>query len=465
MNPRPVLLALTLASFSPSALAATAPANPTTGTNLSESRLRWNLKTLVGDYDRVGKRDAKWDREARAALEAYARIRANPTGELSSLILVVSNSAEKAVSAGCIDPMVAYLRVRYIDRMKATDAESAELHRQAAKGLAASGYHNLRKAYATLNTVHAYKHMADSPTNLPPAVNVYRGRLRTNVVDTVQDASVPGDEIYELCMSALEQLAQNAYLVEGWFAVIEPLLLKHWPEDYRLYLMKGSLHVPYAWSARGGGYANTVSEANFKLFHDRLSVAAEALRRAWKLNSQDPKIPTEMLRVELGLGQGRDEMEKWFQRAMALDPANYAACGHKMNYLEPKWYGSEEDMLAFGRECVTSRKWKGSVPLTLAEAHDALARYLPKEKRDQYWKRPNVWKDIRDAFESYFSRPDADQSWRHNYVRYAYWCGQWKPFQEQLPKMGWTNYTYFGGKEAFDRMVRTAQENLTKARE
>jgi hypothetical protein len=31
--------------------------------------------------------------------------------------------------------------------------------------------------------------------------------------------------------------------------------------------------------------------------------------------------------------------------------------------------------------------------------------------------------------------------------------------------MGWTNYTYFGGKEAFDQMVRTAQENSTKARE
>jgi hypothetical protein len=206
-----------------------------------------------------------------------------------------------------------------------------------------------------------------------------------------------------------------------------------------------------------------VSEANFKLFHERLEVAAEALRRAWKLNSQDPKIPTEMLRVELGLGQRRDEMEKWFQRAMALDPANYAACKHKMYYLEPKWHGSEEDMLAFGRECLASRKWKGAVPLTLAEAHDALARYVPKESRDQYWKRPNVWKDIQNAFEHYFSTPDADQSWRHNYVRYAYWCGQWKVFHEQLPKMGWTNYIYFGGKEAFDQMARTAKEKSTKA--
>ena len=99
----------------------------------------------------------------------------------------------------------------------------------------------------------------------------------------------------------------------------------------------------------------------------------------------------------------------------------------------------------------------------LTDAHEALARYVPKETRDQYWKRPNVWKDIRDTFESYLSAPDADQGWRHNYVHYAYWCGQWNALYEQLPKMGWTNYLFFGGKEAFDQMVRTAQEKATKA--
>jgi hypothetical protein len=388
MSIRSSLVALALVSFTPAVLAAESPAKPANSsevTNQTESRLRWNLKMLVEDYDRIGTRDAKWDKDARAALEGFARIRANPTGDLTLLIPVVSNSVQKAVSAGCTDPMITYLHLRSIGRFKArTVAEEAELNRQAAKGLQSSGYHSLRKAYACLWTAEAYRRMSDSPTNLAPGTSIYRGRLRTNVIETVRDASVPGDEIYELCTLTLEQLAHNVYLQEGWFAVIEPNLLKHWPEDYRMYLIKGSVHVPYAWNARGGGYADTVSEANFKVFHDRLEVAADALRRAWKLNSQDPRIPTEMLRVELGLGQGRDEMEKWFQRAMALDPANYAACGHKMHYLEPKWYGSEEDMLAFGRECVTSGKWKGSVPLTLAEAHDALARYVPKEKRDQY---------------------------------------------------------------------------------
>ena len=41
-------------------------------------------------------------------------------------------------------------------------------------------------------------------------------------------------------------------------------------------------------------------------------------------------------------------MEEWFRRAMKADPGNYSACSSKLYYLEPKWHGSEEEMLAFG---------------------------------------------------------------------------------------------------------------------
>ena len=466
MKRRALLVVLAFATFATSVLAADVPssaAKPSVLTNQTESRFRWNYKTLVGDYDRVGTRNSKWDKEARAALEGFARIRANPTGELALLIRGVSNSVEKAVSAGCTDPMVNYVHVRYVGRMRATTLQQeADLFQQAAEELLASDYHSLRKAYACYWTTEAFRRLSGSRTNLARTATTYRGWLGTNIIETAKDASVPGAEIYELCTMALDELEYMTGLYDGWFKFIEPHLLNHWPEDYRLYFIKGRVYRHYAWRARGYGYADSVSEQNFKLFNERLEVAAEALRRAWKLNSQDPKIPTEMIRVVRGLELGRDEMEKWFLRAMALDPANYTACQHKMFYLEPKWHGSEADMLAFGRECAASRKWKGRVPLILAEAHDALARYVPQENRDRYWKQPHVWKDIRSAYETYFSSPDAEQRWRHNYVRYAHWCGQWNVLYEQVPKMGWTNYPFFGGKEAFDQMARTAKEKSTK---
>ena len=36
--------------------------------------LRWNRKTLAGAYDKVGKKDPRWDKPAREALEALARL-------------------------------------------------------------------------------------------------------------------------------------------------------------------------------------------------------------------------------------------------------------------------------------------------------------------------------------------------------------------------------------------------------
>src|SRR5690349_1020259 len=36
--------------------------------------LEWNRRTLVGAYDRVGKKNPRWDADARAALEALARV-------------------------------------------------------------------------------------------------------------------------------------------------------------------------------------------------------------------------------------------------------------------------------------------------------------------------------------------------------------------------------------------------------
>jgi uncharacterized protein YqfA (UPF0365 family) len=57
-----------------------------------------------------------------------------------------------------------------------------------------------------------------------------------------------------------------------------------------------------------------------------------------------------MLTVCLGLAPERAEMELWFDRAMAADPNNRDACKAKLYNLEPKWHGSAEEMVKFGRE-------------------------------------------------------------------------------------------------------------------
>jgi hypothetical protein len=145
---------------------------------------------------------------------------------------------------------------------------------------------------------------------------------------------------------------------------------------------------------------------------------------------------------------------------MQLDPNNYQACQAKLHYLLPQWYGSREDMLAFGRECVASTNWGGEVPMILVNAHIQFAHTLSATPWNEYWTLPDVWPDIKAAYEKFGqTEPDAT-SYRYPYARYAARCGQWKDFNEQIKIIrendGNVNESYFGGKEAFEKLLEQA---------
>ena len=70
--------------------------------------LEWNRRTLQGAYDKVGKKDPKWDEKAREAFDLAARA-------FSKQVDPVVNPADfhgpakAAVDAGCDDPLLIYL--------------------------------------------------------------------------------------------------------------------------------------------------------------------------------------------------------------------------------------------------------------------------------------------------------------------------------------------------------------------
>jgi hypothetical protein len=152
---------------------------------------------------------------------------------------------------------------------------------------------------------------------------------------------------------------------------------------------------------------------------------------------------------------------------MELDPDNYRACRGKLHYLLPEWYGSRDDMLAFGRECVASTNWGGSVPLILVDAHIDYAYELSAEERRAYWVLNDVWPDIKAAYEKYARiNPDAT-GFRYTYASYAFRCRQWQDFLDQVNIIrkndSEPNYNYFGGKEEFDKLVTLANQQIAAA--
>jgi len=424
-----------------------------------EQRLTWNLKTLVEAYEKAGHTSPKWDEPAKRALTEFARTRSKSTESNEAWGLIISTNCIAAVDAGCDDPMIRYLHARFVTGEQRLSAkECADVICKAATALQQSSYPDIRKFYASLRAVQqlysAFGTNADRQ-----AIGSVGGGIKNYLEDAIKDKSMPLEDVCDACHEGIEIYRGTQNLYEE----IEKPLFDRWPDRSEIWLLKGEAYIKKAWNARGGGYAYTVSDKGWEHFNERLATAEEALEHAWKLNPKDPEIARQMMTVMLGQGEGRDRMELWFDRAMVLDPNDYDACSRKLYYLEPKWYGSREAMLDFGRECVQNTNWAGRVPLVLVDAHWNFCRgYIDKSEQTNYWKQPDVWAEIKSAYDRFFQLNTNTVGYYEYYAWYAYQAGQWDVLNELIPKLGPETYYHFGGKDEFDKIVRLAKEHANK---
>lgn len=422
---------------------------------------KWNQKTLKDSYDLIGQRNPRWNKDAEQALKYFAQTRTAFTDDKEVLFDLVGESATSAVNAGCNDPMIRYLyacyssqscRLKFIQRM--------ELYRSVAHSLQDSAYPPIRKFYA--NVAAAEWLWADWTTNnyttIWPTVRHFRFEALMDLNNALSDKSIPETEGYLAAKTMFEMVSEDTYELTNTYSRLAATLKHNKSAPGLVGLIKADFYLEYAWRARGHGYANQVTREGWRLFRKRLAVAQKALDLAWAEDPYDAQIPTLMISIAEGQQKPRSDMEKWFRRAMKLDPNDYLACRSKLHYLLPQWYGSRQAMLAFGRECVTSTNWGGEVPLILVDAHSA--RTLSPEQCREYWLLPGVWPDIKAAYEKYARlNPDLTR-FRYPYAAYAFRCHQWRAFLKQVKIIQQNDidldYKYFGGKDIFVKMVKLA---------
>ena len=179
--------------------------------------------------------------------------------------------------------------------------------------------------------------------------------------------------------------------------------------------LDGDYFINAAWCARGSGYANTVSDQGWDLFRHRLAAAATILEPLYDLYPKEVNICKAMMTVELGQGQGRDRMELWFHRGIQADPDDYGLYKSKEWYLLPRWYGSVDDITAFGHECVAGGNWSSKIPMILpvgiAESSD---------NEGAIYSDPKVWATLQIVYREYLSRYPNAIFFRTNYAKHAF---------------------------------------------
>jgi TPR repeat protein len=247
---------------------------------------------------------------------------------------------------------------------------------------------------------------------------------------------------------------------------VRAVLDKHAAGTALFYAVRGDFYVTYAWDARTAQLASKVTDEQFRVFFERLEVAAEALEKAWELDDKSAHVAARRITVAMGLHEERPVVERWFERAVKADPNNLAAYQAKLVYLEPKWHGDDQgrDVLEFARECVKGGNWKARVPFLLIQAHEELSEYPRGDRTEwadkpdpRYFAQPDVWADVKSVYEPYLKlNPDAYAD-RSKYAMLAAWAGEWAVADAQFRQLGEkVVVSVFDSPAELDRLRREA---------
>jgi hypothetical protein len=134
---------------------------------------------------------------------------------------------------------------------------------------------------------------------------------------------------------------------------------KRKPHSVTARLAVAAFPVKYAWMARGGGYAGTVSPEGWKLFRERMEEGRKALEALDAKTKQDPGWYELMLDVATSQGWPREKFDAIFLEAVAKHPYYPPFYFIRMQFYSPRWYGSAEEVKLVAEDAVerTRSRW------------------------------------------------------------------------------------------------------------
>ena len=433
---------------------------------IRKEKLAYNRSKTLDLYEKFGDKNPRWNDDARKCLEHYAMLLVHPQQKFE--LELCWKYATMAVESGCTDPLVKYMEVRYSlqnDAKLGGPAKFSAAMEKIAKAMAASHYSPAHKARSLLY----------SRVNIVEPANSASRAAFSSIIDKcieylheVATGPQPYDQAaaYNLARDLLSPYAKISTDRKVVYDRISKALEAAVPSKRPGLAFKGYFYIDYAWDARGSGPASSVTAQGQKDFAERLNIAQKALEQAWDLSPHEPDplsgiIADRMMTVELGQGIGRERMELWFQRAMKADPDNAAACTTKMNYLEPKWYGSNQLMYSFGNACFSTNNWDADLPFLLLNACDRIAAHLDEQTKSSFYKTPQIARRIKATITAHLKHYPEDHFTRTAFISYLLKTGDVLEARRQFDRLG-DNYSRRAMSPASHLATRQALEKLER---
>jgi hypothetical protein len=399
----------------------------------------WNRDSVRGAYERVGRRDPRWDGPALEATELAARMFSLEVDPETS-VFDVHPPARAAIDAGCDDPMIAYLHARTTFGPDGPGpAEMARRLVEVADRLADSEYPAFRRAIAL--QVAGSQVLAALGDGGPPA-------------DRARQCF---DDALALLPESLRTDGRNTYWDESWYGTLMELIAGHralgleateafervdagmadlpGAEALRL-TVRGAFWFNYGWEARTNALAPAVPAGGFEKLAERTAIAREAFERAWQLQPDNPRVASYMMDIDKASDGDRQVMERWFERAMRANGDWYTACLTKLDWLDPKWHGSVEEMIAFGRDCLETGNWRAGITLLCPEAHFRYICMIDRAEGGRYLGSPEVWPEIASAYDEFLEHHPSHTVMRSKYAAMASIAGRYDEAHAQFEILG-----------------------------
>jgi hypothetical protein len=167
----------------------------------------------------------------------------------------------------------------------------------------------------------------------------------------------------------------------------------------------GRRHSLAAWEARGQGWAKDVSPEAWARFNSLSRLARTDLVEAWRLRPDRPEAAFLMMGVSEDDPVPGENPRLWFDRTIAAQLDYLGAYGDMLRLLLPRWGGSHEEMLAFGREAAATGRFDTDVPFFALRA----ARSIYDDQKSKHgeagdspvYRWPDTYPLLADVLEGY----------------------------------------------------------------
>lgn len=397
----------------------------------AEATYKNNRRTFVGDYKKFSARDPKWDTQALEFLENFSKLISN-TPDAPSL-KVLTEKAQAAIDAGCNDPMVQsnYGALLYLNRRF---VEAEQVLQQSFEDLQKSKYpmvhirlmpYNLRQVKQAQKkewTTEDQKELADLTLKF--------------TLESMRDGSyVKGEERFALA-SLLPADRNIAGFDRTWEGLLKAINEKPPSDPYVYKVAAARCHIKIAWERRGTGLAYTVTEQGWKGFFEQLKIARKLLVEAYKLHPEYPEAASEMITVSMADGDSPEPPRQWFDRAVAAQ-FDYMSAYSAMRYnLLPKWLGSNEEVYAFGVECLKTGRFDTDVPWVFFNVIASLNETKPWDK--SFWTSKESTKYLGMLFDGYIkSNYGNEPNWYSSRkAATAWYCGRYSEAKKLIDDLG-----------------------------